>query len=603
MSLTEYHDAPMTLNKISLLIVCLALFYCNAGAQKKFVQFNNITVKGWNILTDDPSEIESVINAAKSYDINHLQLSHQLIMDLRELKDSNKQKKINALLAKAHKAHIKEVTVWDHALYDLDYYPDQFKTGPQGTIDLDNPDFWKWFRQDYRDMMALVPAVDGLILTFIETGARAEQQYSKKMGRSEKLAKVINNIADVVIGELGKKLYIRTFAYTNEEYQTIIGCMSYLKSSKIILMMKETPHDFFLTHPDDQFAGKINRPTIIEFDAGNEFNGQGVIANTWPEHILRRCKDLMERKNVIGYVARTDRLGNTSAIGRPSEILLYALKRYCEDTTITAERVYNEFITAHYGSKALPWIKNAFMSAYDIVTSSLYTLGTCTANHSGLNFDPYSSSYSLHVSGRWIHPPVVFVKHDVNKQFHYWKDVIQHIAPARYKTPSSGLKKNAPDVIKNKWVTPQECMDEEYLNYLIKEKRYAVKNAEAALVNVEKAKPFIEPEKYKELYNTFYRTLLTARLYEAVTKAYFGYRIYARGESFRTKAVTTCIQQGLTDILSIVKNMEAYDEPYPKGSWDWKGDAQMALTYYSLIAEKGWPEYGGVVFKNEIKNK
>jgi len=589
----------MTLKKISLLAVCLTLFYCNAGAQKKFVQFNNMAVKGWNILTDNSSEIESVIKAAKRYDINHLQLSHQLIMDLRQLKDPIKQKEINGLVAKAHKAHIKEVTLWDHALYDLDYYPDKFKTGPQGTIDLDNPDFWNWFRQDYRNMMALVPAVDGLILTFIETGARAEQQYSKTMDRSEKLAKVINNIADVVIGELGKKLYIRTFAYTKEEYQTIIGCMTYLKSNKIILMMKETPHDFFLTHPDDQFAGKINRPTIIEFDEGNEFNGQGVIANTWPEHILKRCKDLMARKNVIGYVARTDRFGNTSAIGRPSEILLYALKRYCEDTTITAVRVYNEFITAHYGSKALPWIKNAFESAYDIVTSSLYTLGTCTSNHSSLNFDPYSSSYTLHVSGRWIHPPVVYVKHDVNRTFHYWKDIIQHIAPARYKTASGGLEKYAPDVIKHKWVTPKECMDEDYLNYLVKEKKYAVKRAEAALLNVEKAKPFMEPEKYKVVYKTFYRTLLTARLYEAVTKAYFGYRIYARGEPFRTRAVTTLVQQGLDSILRVVKEMEAYVEPYPKGSWDWKGDAQMAMTYYSLITEKGWPEYGGIIFKIE----
>ena len=163
MSLTEYHDLPMTLHKISLLIVCLALFYCNACAQKKVVQFNNITVNRWNILTDDSSEIESVIKAAKAYDINHLQLSHQLIMDLRQLKDSVKQKEINGLIAKAHKAQIKEVTLWDHALYDLDYYPDKFKTGPQGTIDLDNPEFWKWFRQDYRDMMALAPTGDGLI--------------------------------------------------------------------------------------------------------------------------------------------------------------------------------------------------------------------------------------------------------------------------------------------------------------------------------------------------------------------------------------------------------------------------------------------------------
>ncbi|HEV2478942.1 MAG TPA: hypothetical protein VGS79_04735 [Puia sp.] len=595
----------MTSRKIRSLIAYLVFCCCSLHAQEKVAKHDRqkVAVRGWNILTDNPQEIDSVIDAAGRYDINHLQLSHNLIMDLRQVKDAHKQAQINGLIEKAHNAHIREVTIWDHALYDLAYYPDKFKTGPGGTIDLDNPDFWKWFRQDYRNMMTLVPNVDGLILTFIETGARAEQQYSRKMGRSEKLAKVINNVADVVIGELGKKLYIRTFAYTDEEYQTIIGCMSYLKSNKIILMMKETPHDFFLTHPDDQFAGTINRPTIIEFDEGNEFNGQGVIANTWPEHILRRWKDLEARKHVIGYVARTDRFGNTSAIGRPSEILLYALKRYSEDTTVTAEMVYDEFISAHYGPKALPWIKKAFKSAYDIVTSSLYTLGTCTANHSNLNFDPYSSSYTLHVSGRWIHPPVVFVRHDVNKQFHYWKDIIQHIAPARFKTPSAGLEKDAPDVLKNQWVTPQECMDEEYLNYLVKEKHYAVKKAAAALVNVEKARAFIEPGKYKVLYNTFYRTLLTTRLYEAVTKAYFGYRIYARGETFRTKAVTTSIRQGLADILSITGEMEAYNEPYPKGSWDWKGDARMALTYYSLIAEKGWPEYGGIVFKNEMKNK
>jgi len=594
----------MNSRKIRLLIVGMALFCFNLHAQEKPAKREKVSVRGWNILTDNPQEIARVMNAAGRYDINHLQLSHSLIMDLRQVRDPHKQEQINGLIELAHHSNIREVTIWDHALYDLDYYPDKFKTGPHGTIDMDNPDFWEWFKRDYRDMMALVPNVDGLILTFIETGARSEEQYSKTMDRPEKLAKVINNIADVVIGELGKKLYIRTFAYTDDEYQTIIGCMNYLKSGKIILMMKETPHDFFLTHPDDQFAGKIKRPTIIEFDAGNEFNGQGVIANTWPEHILRRCKDLMARRHVIGYVARTDRLGNTSAIGRPTEILLYALKRYCEDTAITAERVYNEFITAHYGSKALPWIKNAFKSAFDIVTSCLYSLGTCTANHSALNFDPYSSSYLLHVSGRWIHPPVVFVRHGVDREFHYWKDIIQHIAPARYKTAAAGLEKYAPEVIRNKWVTPQECMDEEYLNYLVEEKKYAVKRAKAALLNVEKAKPIMEPEKYKVVYTTFYRTLLTARLYESVTKAYFGYRIYARGESCRTSVVTTSIQQGLAGILRVVKEMDAYVEPYPKGTWDWKGDAQMAMTYYRLIAEKGWPEYGGVVFKKEInKNK
>ena len=29
-------------------------------------------------------------------------------------------------------------------------------------------------------------------------------------------------------------------------------------------MMKETPHDFFLTHPNDPFIGKINKPLYNE---------------------------------------------------------------------------------------------------------------------------------------------------------------------------------------------------------------------------------------------------------------------------------------------------------------------------------------------------
>ncbi len=346
-----------------------------------------LLVKGWSILTDDSASIDAVINRADEFEINHLQLSHHIIMDLRQVKEPEKEKQINHLLEKAHQSGIGELVVWDHALYPLDYYPEEFKTGPEGTIDLDNPVFWTWFKQDYRDMIALIPQVDGLILTFIETGARAERQYSRSLkSEAEKLALVINSVADVVVGELDKKLYIRTFSYSDSEYDAIIGCIEHLKYDEIILMMKETPHDFFLTHPNDKYAGTIDRPTIIEFDIGNEFNGQGVIANTWPEYVLKRWGDFVARKNIIGYVARTDRNGTTSVIDKPSEILLYALQQYSNDTTVAADKVYDDFITLEYGSEALPYLKPAFKSAFDIVTSSLYTLGTNTANHSSLNF-------------------------------------------------------------------------------------------------------------------------------------------------------------------------------------------------------------------------
>jgi hypothetical protein len=575
----------------------IILFIAMTGLILSSFGQNKGQIRGWNILSDSYADDIVTISAAKAYNINHLQLSHDLLMDLQEIRDQEKQKLVNELISRAHDAGIKEVVVWDHALYNLKYYPGQFKTGPGGTINLDNPAFWEWFKQDYRDMLKLVPGVDGLVLTFIETGARAENQYSEKLKTgAEKLAVVVDAVADVVCDELGKKLYIRTFAYTDSEYKNTIGCIDHIKNDKIILMMKETPHDFFLTHPNDKYAGTINRPTLMEFDAANEFNGQGVIANTWPEYIIRRWSELIRRPDVIGYVARTDRYGDTRLVGTPNEILLYTLKRFTEDQSITAAQIYDEFISVKYGDKAVRFLKPAFIKAYDIISSSIYTLGTNIANHSKLDYDPYKSSYGRHVSGKWIDPPVVSVRHGVNKEFHYWTDIIEHLSPARYKMPEEALKTEAPFVLTNGWVTPEEKMNEQYLKYIIKEKEFGVKTAQKALSLVKKAKPVLSEENYNQIYNLFYRTLLTARVYKATATAYFGYRVYARGVEFRSKWLIETMKDALDSMLIIAGEIDNYKEKVPRGQWNWRGDAATAREYHKKITETGWEEYGDVVF-------
>lgn len=577
-----------------ILLVPLFLLSFNSGGQS----LNQI--RGWNILSDSYEDAIVTINAAKSYNINHLQLSHDLVMDLQEIREPERQQLVNNLITEAHKAGIKEVVAWDHALYNLNYYPDKFKTGPSGTINLDDPGFLEWFRQDYREMMKLVPEVDGLVLTFIETGARAENQYSEKLkSGAEKLAFIVDAVAGVVCDEFDKQLYIRTFAYTDAEYKNTIGCISHIKNQKIILMMKETPHDFFLTHPNDKYAGTIDRPTIMEFDAGNEFNGQGVIANTWPGYIIKRWSDLIKRPNVIGYVARTDRYGDTRIIGTPNEILLFTLKRYTEDQRITTDGIYNEFIIQKYGEKAIPFLKPAFEMAFDIISSSLYTLGTNVANHSKMDYDPYKSSYGRHVSGKWLDPPVVYVGHGVKKKFHYWKDIIEHLAPARYKATEEALKTEAPQVLANGWVSSEEKMDETWLKYVITEKKFGVNKAEKALNLAIKAKHVMKEDDYNQVYNLFYRTLITARMYEAVSTAYFGYRVYARGDGFQTPWLEKTMNKALADMMVIADEIDNYKENVPRGQWNWRGDAATAREYHKKITETGWKEYGNVVFKQD----
>ncbi|NDP21032.1 MAG: hypothetical protein GZ091_08130 [Paludibacter sp.] len=555
-------------------------------------------IRGWTILSNSYSDAIKVIDASKNYNINHLQLSHELIMDLREIKNEAKSNVINSLIDRAHSKGIKEVVLWDHSLYELDYYPKKFRTGPDSTLNFDNKAFWEYFKNDYREMMKIVPNADGLVLTFIETGARTENQYSELLKTGpEKLAYLVDAVASVVCNELHKKLYIRTFAYSDAEYANTIGCIKHIKNKNVILMMKETPHDFFLTHPNDKYAGTIDRPTIMEFDTGNEFNGQGEIANTWVEYVTKRWRNYMQRDHIIGYVARTDRYGDTRLVGKPNEILLYALKRTTEQPSITDDEIYNEFIINHYGEKALTEIKAAFKLSFDIVTSTLYTLGTNTANHSALNYDPYTSSYGRHVSGKWLSPPIVFVGHDVNRQFNYWKDIIQHIAPAKLKSKKSVLMKEAPYVLTNNWITDKECMTEEYLKYIIAEKKYGVEKAQQALLLIEQTKTKIDAENYNQLYQLFYRTLLTAQLHSAVATAYWGYRIYTRGGSFITPELTETIHLALNEMKSTSQKIENYTEYYPIGQWNWKDDAKMARQYYDWITLGTWKEYNYIQFK------
>ncbi|MDD2299541.1 MAG: hypothetical protein PHQ67_01175 [Fermentimonas sp.] len=590
-----------------LILIYFCLFSCSQKSNNNNKPLSiDETVKGWIILSDNVHEDSLVIEKSSEYDINHLQISHHLIHDLRHVRDTERLRKAEILTNYAHSQGIQEVALWDRSLYELDYYPDQFKTGPNGTIDLDDTAFWEWFKEDYREMLNLAPNIQGLILTFIETGARVEDQYSEKFKTNqEKLALVVNAVASVVIGEYGLNLYARTFSYTYEEYENIIGAIKLFEYPEIRLMMKETPHDFFLTHPNDMFAGTINRPTIIEFDVAGEFNGQGVIANTWPEYILKRWTDYLGRDNIIGYAARTDRYGDTRIIGRPSEINLFALKSYLDDRSLTADDIYDEFIIKTYNEEALPFIKNAFKNSYDIVTSVLYTLGTSTANHSKLNYDPYTSHWARHVSGKWLDPPVVFIKHGINREFHYWTDIINTLAPDWAKAGGSQLDE-IPWVTENGWLTRGENMNEEYLMYIITEKEYGVNLAEASLNEIIKTKQYLSDEQYQKLYDYFYRTLITARLHKAVSTLYFGFRIYARGTSYQTANLIDLLSKSLGQTKEISGIINNYNKDVPIGQWNWKEDAEMALQYCEWIENGTWPSetkgyqtnLNGIIFKN-----
>ncbi|MQT00832.1 hypothetical protein FF041_11550, partial [Streptomyces jumonjinensis] len=404
-----------------------------------------------------------MLAAAPSYGVNHLQISHHIVHDLREVREERKRAQANRITAAAHRAGIGEVAIWDHALYRLDYYPARFRTGPGGTIDLDDPAFWEWFRADYREMLDLVPEVDAVVLTFIETGARVERQHSTKLTTEEaKLAYLVDQVADVVNEERGLGLYLRTFGYFPQEMDRTIKAIDLVSNQAAKVMIKAMPHDFFLTHPVDTTVTRIKRPVLVEYDTTGEYHGQGKIANAFTEDQVDRMRYYQRQPQVIGYVARTDRYKESRILGTPTEINLYALARADRDRRVRPEALYREFAARVYGRKAAPRVASALARSHEIITSVLYTLGTNNANHSRLDYDPYCSSYDRSISGKWIDPPVTRVRHTVNKTYHFWTGVIEHLAPAYCKT-SATMKRENPHVWENGWLTDRNTMNHEYL--------------------------------------------------------------------------------------------------------------------------------------------
>jgi len=589
-------------NQLLLIAIFIIVSSCQDKQDNSCKSENSkFRVRGWSIQTNWEAQIDVVLDATKDYDINHFQLLSDIIMNLKDVKDPVKQELVNRTIKKAHEKGIREVVVWDHALYNLDYYPAQFRISPDGLINLDNPEFWDWLKQDYKSMLALLPEVDGIVLTFIETGARAELQYSEKLlTPAEKLAAVINAIADVVIDENGKSLYIRTFAYDKGEYENITSSIDLIKSDQVILMMKETPHDFYLTHPNLELVGKINRPTIVEFDCGNEYNGQNIVANTWPEYIERRWKDFMQRPNVIGYVARVDRFKSSICIGTPNEIQVYALDCFTKDSNLTADDVYDKFIGWKYGEKAIPFLKPAFKMAYDINTSIFYTLGLNTTNHSRLDYD-YRSIYTRQVSEKWKEDKMIYVAHGVNKCFHAYKDMINHISPAEYKSVNfRHNKKEMGEIFEENWLEDKEKMNEEYLEYIVAEKKYGSILADSALSMIKNAEKFVTDNKaFDNVFNCFERTSLTAHIRASTAKVYYASRISSRGKEFKTDYINRILEEGMEEMSVDAEKIENYSKTVPIGQWDWKSDVMVAERYRRAVMEEKSELFRNIIFKKE----
>ena len=103
----------------------------------------------------------------------------------------------------------------------------------------------------------------------------------------------------------GKILAVRDFSYTRFNQGAVLRAAGRV-SSDIVISLKNTPHDYYPTFPDNPSIGHVGaHPQWVEFDSWGQFFGLGI----FPAIVL---DDMRERfrhcaaNGVSGVVARTD---------------------------------------------------------------------------------------------------------------------------------------------------------------------------------------------------------------------------------------------------------------------------------------------------------
>jgi hypothetical protein len=94
----------------------------------------------------------------------------------------------------------------------------------------------------------------------------------------------------------GKRLVVRDFIYTKEEQEQFAEALKVIPQ-EVVLSLKNTPHDFYPTFPDNPLIGRVGeRPQWIEYDVNGQYFGWGVVPSIMFDDIEHRLAYGLDHK-------------------------------------------------------------------------------------------------------------------------------------------------------------------------------------------------------------------------------------------------------------------------------------------------------------------
>jgi len=467
----------MCLRSLALILLLAAPVIARAAAAAPTATLQP-PVRGWITLDNDLAYLHEVIDLAPSYDINHIQFSHDLVMEADAVLDSQELR--DALLALCEHASAvgARPLIWTHELYAV---PQRFQSG--GKVDLDDPALWEWVGEKYDRLFEAVPSLGGLVLTMSETQVRVFHDGSVKtaMTKDERVSALCAAVW-AACERHGAELYVRTWGNLGTgdwgDLELIRRGIDALPPG-VGAMSKHTPGDWYMNARSPMIgAFSPERPQLVEFDLCGEHHGHSQIPWGIPD-LIKDVWNHARMHRLAGAVGRIGRSGN-HVLGTPNEINLYAFSRILREPAADLDAAWIEWARGRYGPAAAPHVVSALKRGRDIVDKTLYIDGVYfMQNHTSV---PY-----------WDYP----ANHLRGKSGVLWD-------PAFGPAEEMLLRPTKGDIAP-----------------ILAEKDDAIALARRSLQDIETAKPHLASEDYEQLHSACARAELLARVYRGLCELYF----------------------------------------------------------------------------------
>ncbi len=366
-----------------LLVVSL----CACGGSGSGTDGGQPAINGWILLNRDHDSIRRSIEAAERFGVNHVQLSHDLIMNIDDILGDQPEaiERVDDLEFAAGLAHEKGMQsfIWAHELS---------AAGPDICYDAADP-VWQERASAYRQGLARIPDVDGVVLMFgssplppwfsLCTCDWCVDNYPDANAfeappNDERIRIVTQQIGGAITGELGKKLVARTFVHEPAENDWHADGFAAVQGVDFIGMHKSDEQDWQPYNPPSPTLGREgDHDALLEMDVAGEYYGLSALPFCAPAYFAWRLDQIRDKRG-IGAVVRIER-GSDSALGTPNEVNLYAISGRLEDRKLPIAKVWDEFISDFYdlapGDPGRDVLQRILADTFAIRLKSHYVLG------------------------------------------------------------------------------------------------------------------------------------------------------------------------------------------------------------------------------------